>query len=199
MMSRVSTRQALWRDQPHSSVVKRTKCSSMEMEEGERRHQQQQEEDHGQHLAERQVMEHRRHGHEGEPRPGGRVNPRGRQHREDHQHRDQARQGHHPDPGAQRTVAIGQIGAIGGVDPRPMEREKNASPRASSTPARSDGRNRATGTGAPGQGARHGEPGHHQQQHHHEQGRHHPAQRPLHPCCNPPCTNHQVSPAKTRW
>ena len=33
MISRVSTRQAPRRDQPHSSVVKRTRCSSMEMEE----------------------------------------------------------------------------------------------------------------------------------------------------------------------
>ncbi|MNG08595.1 hypothetical protein D3C84_919670 [compost metagenome] len=33
MISRVSTRQAPRRDQPHSSQVKRTRCSSMEMEE----------------------------------------------------------------------------------------------------------------------------------------------------------------------
>ena len=51
----------------------------------------------------------------------------------------------------------------------------------------------------PGHGARQGQPEGHQQQDHDEEGRHHPAQGALHPCCTPPCTNHQVRPANSRW
>ncbi len=86
---------------------------------GERRHHQQGEEHHRQPLAEGQLLEHRRHGHEGEARTRGGIDAGRRQYREDHQarqHRDDARQQHHPEAGAADPLAGGQVGTVGGVD-----------------------------------------------------------------------------------
>ncbi len=155
---------------------------------GESGDQQQQEKDHREPLTERQMAEGGGHGHKGEPRPGSGVDAGGGQCREDHQpsqHRDQAGQGNDPDAGAHHAVAIGQVGAIGGMYPEPDgEGEEGQSQRIQHALAGQHGEVRQQQLAHTRHGAGHGEANPHQQQHHDEERRHHPAQRPLHPLLN---------------
>ena len=80
-----------------------------------------------------------------------------------------------------------------------MEREKKASPMASSTPDMPSLLKSGIRKRHPGHGARQVRPKATSSRISDEEGRASSSAGALHPCCTPPRTNHQVKPANSRW